>query len=436
MNTAQDELTYQQLFSFFLPLAIMPIVIGISHNAINAALARMASPEISLAAFTIVKSVSNIIKAPNHMSRQIMTSLVNDKQSYLLVSKFVIGLSLVFFLILFCLGFTPLGEWVLKNIIGLVEQDLISFAVLGFRVACFLPFVEVLRNMHHGIAVGLERTNFITPGALLRLIFVVIFLFWMVQSHILPGIVAGNLSWLLGIGLEAAFIVGVIIYYYGSLSQAAEHMVLTETSSLKLKDILTFFSPIALMAVLTKLVQPIIQSGIARIQSDPELLAAYGVGWTVVIFLANPLKMLHQCSLVYQTEDNESAWQKIRNFGLGFGLIVTSLLLILGSTVLGKVVLMDLIGVSSDVAQIGQQLLLAFSLFPLIRSFREIYWGALMRKQDTSIIGTAKAINVVVVAGGFLILQLSLTVNAAVIGALSFTLGQLVESVVIWYYHL
>ena len=61
-----SEIKYQELIKFFLPLAVMPIIIGVSHNAVNASLARLPFPEITLAVYAVSKSITNIIKSPIH----------------------------------------------------------------------------------------------------------------------------------------------------------------------------------------------------------------------------------------------------------------------------------------------------------------------------------------------------------------------------------
>ena len=97
IDNTTTEIKYQELFKFFLPLAVMPIIIGISHNAVNASLARLAYPEITLAVYAVAKSITNIIKSPIHMSRQTVTSLVDDHSSFKFVSRFIFAISFFYF---------------------------------------------------------------------------------------------------------------------------------------------------------------------------------------------------------------------------------------------------------------------------------------------------------------------------------------------------
>ena len=81
------KIKYQELIKFFLPLAVMPIIIGIAHNAVNASLARLPFPEITLAVFAVSKSLTNNLKSPIHMARQTVTSLVDDHRRVFIFSN-------------------------------------------------------------------------------------------------------------------------------------------------------------------------------------------------------------------------------------------------------------------------------------------------------------------------------------------------------------
>src|SRR6056297_2992850 len=127
MFAIKNEVTYKKLIKFFLPLAVMPFIVGLSHNIVNASLARLSYPEITLGVFAIVKSLVNIIKSPIHMTRQTVTSLVDDEYSFKFVSSFILFLSALYFLIIGSFGYTKLGGFVFGNILGLKNSQEITF---------------------------------------------------------------------------------------------------------------------------------------------------------------------------------------------------------------------------------------------------------------------------------------------------------------------
>lgn len=438
-NLSETTLSYKKLLNFFLPLAITPFFISTMHSFFNAAMARLPSPDLSIAMFTLVKGISHALKAPTNMFMQVFVSLVDDRQSFFVASKFAWLLSLAFFLILFSLGYTPLGGWFLRNIIGIQDARSIEFAYIALRITCFLPFVETLRNTNRGLVISNERTKVVSLATAVRLISVSVFLLWAVNSQALSGIVVGSFTWTVGIGIEGLVVFLGVLFYYSSPVKAAENISGFTDTELKIMDVVIFFLPLAVMMFLDSFINPLVQSGIAR---SPLLatqsLAAYGVAYGLRSIIDSPVRYLHHCSLVYVGEDNIKNWKKVRNFSVIAGLIGTAVMLILSLTPLGHLIMRHIIGVSDTIATIGNGALLAFSPIPLIRSIREAYWGLLMQQRNTRLIGMAKAVNIISVfialiflIGPFFGLFFE---SAAAIGALTYTIGHSMETLVIWIY--
>lgn len=434
LSTDKKTIKYKELIKFFLPLAVMPVIIGITHNAINASLARLPFPEITLAVYAVSKSLTNIIKSPIHMSRQIVTSLVDDRKSFKLVSRFVMGLAVFFFIIIASLAYSPLGELVFKKIIGLKNSQEIKFAYQALSIMAFIPLVESVRNMMQGLAISLKKTNLITPGVVIRVISISLILIWATLKQAVSGVTAASGVWLTGITIEMIFITFALRYTFGSFKKVFKSLPDNISKSINFKRIIKFFVPIAVMAFLARFVQPLVQSGIVRTSIGTHDLAAYGVSWTLVLIFVGPLKQLHQCSLVYARNLNKENWQKILRFSLASGTAVSLILISLALTELGDFVLIRLISVSPEITEIVQKVIFAFVLFPVIKAFRESFWGVMMQRQTTNIIAAGKIVGLIFVILVFLIMALTLEVNSAIIAALSLTAGEAADALTISFF--
>jgi len=428
---------YQQLIKFFLPLAVMPIIIGISHNAVNASLARLSFPEITLAVYAVAKSITNIIKSPIHMSRQTVTSLVDDQRSFKFVGRFIFGLGILYFLMIASLGYTPLGEIVFKRIIGLKDPLEIKFAYQALSIMAFIPLVESVRNIMQGLAISLKKTNLITPGVIVRIISISLILLWVTVNQAAAGVTAASGVWFAGIAIEMVFITLALRFTFGSFR--GKNGVLASlpgnvSKKVNLKRIIKFFIPIAVMAFLARFVQPVVQSGIVRSSIGTYDLAAYGVSWTLVMIFVGPLDQLHQCSLVYARELNSRNWQRIIMFSLAVGGIVSFILAALAFTKIGDFILIELISVSPEINSIVKKVIFAFILFPIIRAFRETFWGVMMQRQTTNIIAAAKIVGLIFVVASFLLLALTMEINAAIIAALALTAGEAADALTISFF--
>lgn len=430
-KTMNKEIKYLNLIKFFLPLAVMPVIVGIAHNAVNASLARLPFPEITLAVFAVSKSITNIIKSPIHMSRQTVTSLVDDQPSFKFVSYFIFGIGLLVSLIIAFLAYTPFGETVFRKIIGLKDPREIKFAYQALSIMAFIPIVESIRNIMQGLAISLKKTNLITPGVVIRIIIISLILIWVTLNQAVSGITAASGVWLLGITIEMIFVIFTLRYTFGSFNKVFSNLPSNVSKKVNLKGIAKFFIPIAIMSLLTRFVQPLVQSGIVRSSIGPHDLAAYGVSWTLVLIFIGPLKMLHQCSLVYARQLNKNNLKKILKFSLSAGIIVSLIFAVIAFTKVGDFILIKLISVSPTVSSIVKKVIFAFILFPIIKAFREIFWGIMMQRQTTNIIAGAKITGLIIVVLVFLILSLTTELNAAIIAPLALTAGELADALTI-----
>lgn len=435
MNIENTPLSYRILIKFFLPLAVFPILVALSHTIINSALARMPLPELSIAIFTVVKSVSNIFNAPTIMTRQLFTSIIEDKKSYYLSRNFAFILMSILFVLMMSLGITPLGDFVYRNIIGLQTQKEIDLATSAMMVTAFLPIMVVMRNAYQGIATGLKKTLLIVPGVVLRVVGIIFFLIWVLKTNSINGVIAGCLAYVLGIGLEGVFILGGLKYKLGSILKAVKKMPASDfdSSNLDYYQIFKFFLPLAFTIMITMFIQPVIQSGLARSASPVRSLAAYGVAWTLITMLAGPLRMLHQISLVYHNTDENM--KKIQIFNLALGALTSVVTVIFALSPFGYFVLHNLIAVSHDITLLAQKVILAFAVFPIARAVRETYWGMMMKKRTTPVIAKAKGLNLFAVILSLLVLlgfvNVYFNIEPAVLGAVVFTIGEFLESFII-----
>lgn len=431
MSKPEARVTYKELIYFFLPLAVTPLIIGVVHNIANGAIARLPEPEISLAVYAVVKGFSYIIRAPILVSRQAVISLVDSEVSCSRVLKMLWVIACVTTFILLLLGYTPLGGVVLRNVIGLKNEQQVTYGYYALRIICFLPIVETLRNNNQGLAIALKKTGMILPGVLARLISVILFLGWVVFSKSLSGIVAASIAWVGGIGLEGFIICSGIRKVYGFPVKAARKI----PGNKKNKDI-TFFTfvkfilPLAVMMALARVVEPLIQAGIARGNSPTRSLAAFGVAWAILFLVAGPLMHINQGALVYIKKIGDKNWDRVLRFSHLFGLLTALIIAVIAFTPGGFLLINKVLAVSDSISSLTQHILKVFVLYPLIASFKEVYWGILMNQKKTHVIGIAKTANIAMVVL-FLVIGIKiLSFDAAIIGALAFVLGEAFES---WY---
>jgi hypothetical protein len=245
-------------------------------------------------------------------------------------------------------------------------------------------------------------------------------------------------SWIIGIALEGLLVVAYFVRRFGSLSQAAERLPDRNARQLEIADITKFSAPLGIMTVLASSLQLMLRSGLAHSVSPTRSLAAYGVAWGLITILVGPVGFLRQCSLVYAQGLGDPNWRIVQRFSLAMGLTVAGLILALALTPVGHWLLTTVIAVSEPIAQSALATLVAFAPLPVVRAWRQAYWGLLMGQRRTPMITGAKVANLLAVGGTLLlvfgIFQAGPVIPPSAVGALAYTLGEGVESVIIWHY--
>lgn len=435
-RATDGSVSYRRLITFFLPLAATPFLISMTHNIINATLARLPSPELTLAVFTVVKSFSNAIKAPVLVSGQVSTALADSRQSYRVSTGFVWSVAGGFFLILVALGYTPLGGLFLRAVMGLEDPEAIDVGYRAMRITAFLPLTEVTRDSNRGILIARQRTTFVSVGTAARLVAILMFVVWAVRSRTDAGIEVAALTWTGGLAIEALVVLGALFILFGSPIRAAEGVPRRNDRTVTIRYVAAFFLPLAFMITVRAALQPLVQAGIARgAESATRALAVYGVSWGLVLNILAPLVLLHNVAMVFAPGRKDPSWPIVARFCAATGAAMTGILLVLGLTPAGVFLLRRVLGVSAQIAAESNQAVLAFCLLPLFWSTREAYWGVMMRRHRTGGIAVGKAVNVAAMTLAMVLLFGPLgglvTIPPSVVGAVSLTVGEAVETAVV-----
>lgn len=429
-----QQVSYGKLLRFFAPLGITPSLVGSTHSLVNAAMGRLPFPEASLAVFAVVQGFANAVKAADLASQQTTIALVDGARSYRLVMGFLWTVCALLVALLLLLAYTPAGGWAFRRLMGLKDPQHIAFAYSSLKIVCFLPVVETLRNAYSGIAVARRHTAVLPLATCVRLALLFAFLAWAVSTQAVTGLAAASAAWVVGIGIEGAVVVAFLRARYRTLARAADRGEKEGDTPLATADVLRFFTPLGLMMTLTAALQPVIQGGIARSNSPTQALAAYGVAWGLVVVLTGPLRSLHQAALVFAGDFTDPAWPKVRRFCIAVGAATSAAILGIAASPLGDLVLSDLMAVPPSIRELTAATLASFSLYPLVQAVREAYWGVMMRRRSTAMIAAAKTGNLLA-AWAFVALAFGPLGHVAappVLGAVAFTLGEAIETAIIY----
>ncbi len=417
--------TYQQIAAFFLPLSLTSLIITLSHSVVNAGVARTPEPEIALAAYALARSLVMLIENPMFMVRQTAASLVRDWPSYIQVRRFVYTGAAVITLLLAGLAFTPLGLWVLSEVMG-ASPVISQQAHTALMVLFLLPVFTVARNLYHGIAIIARQTILVPISTIVRLIVMTGIIFGLAYLTELPGAVSASLAF------TGAFCVEAVV-----MRQKAKPLLRIRTifpreakeKALHTADISRFFFPLVVTTFVATSFGPLINTGLARAEGPEIALAAYSVGHGLGLMVLAPIGMLHQCTLAFARVEAPGTFRITKRFTTLFALGASVLMALIGFSSVGPWVLGTLMGVTPAVENAALAVMQIMSLLPLLFGWREYLWGVLMQHRETKLIGAGKAVNLLVVIATLVVLLWQDIPNPASAGAWAMVVGELSDCI-------
>lgn len=430
---------YKKLISFFAPLSLMPILMFATHTMTDAALARLPSPEVMLAAFAVAKSLSHVLIAPTLVHRQVTVAMVESQDSYRVVRDVLRVLSGLVFLVMVIIAFTPISDWVFGRVMGLGSGAVFGVVRNGFRFMVLLPLFSYVRNARQGIAIRLGRTRLLPAVSAVRVLFATAVLLIAVRTEFASGMAVAALVWVGGMGLEGIILSVLIALPHGSCFRATRHI--TRRSGTSRDDALLthevvsrFYLPLIAMPALGMLILPSINANLARLPTAETTIASFAVAHGLAMLFASPTLLLYQTVLAYYRRGSEEN-RRIRKFCLMVGGGLSAVVLLLAVTPLGGWFAVTVMGLSPGLAGLMVAALGVFALMPLVSSWRDYSWGVLMHHRRSKVIGLGRACNLAAVWVGMALAVIlrpvwAGVVPAAAVGAAAFLAGEAVEALV------
>ncbi len=203
----------------------------------------------------------------------------------------------------------------------------------------------------------------------------------------------------------------------------------TSGQSTRFGVLLSFYIPLALTNIMVAGGTPIVNAGIARRPDPVEGLAAFAVAFVVAVFF-NSMSFGIEPAVISMVKGRDS-FRKVSVFVgiLGGGL--AAVILGLSLTPLAGLLFEGFFGLNPSMARLSADCLAVFSPLPLFLSVRSLGRGTLAAVSRTAVIGYATLARL----GGMALLVFGagafLEIHGAILGALAFCLGVLIEALIV-----
>ncbi|QBS37659.1 MULTISPECIES: hypothetical protein [Thermaerobacter] len=408
----------RRLARFYGPLAASDLLMAASEMAVSAGIARLAAPDLSLAAYGAVIATCLLIESPVIMLLHAGNALATHPQALRRLQRFTLLLAGGLTGLHAALAFTPLFDLYFGRMLGLDPSVL---ALVRPAFALMLPWTAAIawRRVHQGLLIRHGHTVVASRGTLLRLTTLAAV---MTLAGVLgrqPGAVAGCAGLAAAVTAECAY---VDAYARGWLArsgwrQPAAHAATSagwpqagvaageprgeasprpaeaNPEPLSWRGLLGFYVPLALTSVTTFAARPVLTGLLARSADAARALAAWPVVWGTVLLFLLPMRTVEQVAIAHGEAE---AQRLVRAFALRIGLAGAAALALLAATPLAGAYLTAVMGVGGGVAEAARVGLLAMVPVPLVVALASCEAGHLVRARRTLFIHGSALANVAV----------------------------------------
>ncbi len=383
----KENVTIKQIFDLWLPLAGSWFLMGIETPMLTAFVARMATPEITLASWgSIVYPISLAIEGPIIMLLAASTALAIDRLAYNKLFKYMVIMSLVLSFIHVLVAFTPLYYILALDLLN-VPESLVEPGKLGLRIMTPWTFMIAWRRLNQGTMIKYGNSKAIAIGTLVRLFSLIIILAFGRWYTNLSGIFVGSLAVAIAVTMEAL--------YAGKAVQKILKESLPKTSNnapINRGSFIKFYLPLAMTPLMTLLIHPAGSAGMSRMPETLSSLAAWPVVYGL-IFLTRSMGFAFN-EVVVSLADKPKGLFQLKRFAKVLSISTMGILVTIAFTPLGEFWFSKVSGLSSNLVELSSITIMFAILMPGYQVYQSWYGGLLVHYRETRGISEAVMIYV------------------------------------------
>ena len=265
-------LSMKKVLKTWLPLLGSWMLMSIELPIITSIIARLANPEINLAAYGgVVYPLALIIEAPIVMILAASTALSKDWASYQRLKKYTLIIGISMSALHLIIAVTPLYYFIVEVLLH-VPPEVVEPARWGVLVMTPWTFGIGVRRFQQGAMIRFNRSHMVGETTVVRLITVSIILMISMAVKTIPGTVVAGLAQGLAVNMEAIYATLRIRKILPEIKNAP----LVE-KPLTLKRFSSFYVPLAATAAFSLVWMSLISAAISRMPDPLELLAVWSV---------------------------------------------------------------------------------------------------------------------------------------------------------------
>jgi len=399
---------------------------SIELPAINAIVARLANPEISLAAYGgVVFPIALIIEAPVIMLLAASTALSRDWASYQKLKKITLWMGGILMALHILIAVTPLFDFI-TNVLLKSPPEVIEPARRGFLYLTPWTLAIAYRRFQQGTMIRFGYSRMVGQTTFLRLVTVaiVITIGFFVKS--IPGPTLAGAAQGIGVTVEAIY-AGLIVRKIRPMIQAAPSV----ENPLILKNFVVFYLPLAMTSALWLLWQPFISAAISRMPNPLESLAVWSVISGLLFIFRSPGVAYNEVMVAMLEEKDPKP--ALKQFARDIALALTGIILLFVITPLSKLWLEYIAALPMDLISAGRVTLALAIPLGVLSVYISYYQGFLVHSAETRSVAESVVAFLIAMIGVLLVGIITKAFVGIYIASVSYTFAHLVQASWLWY---
>jgi hypothetical protein len=186
-SSETSPITRDSFISFYLPLAMTPLLTLLIHPAGSAGMSRMPNPLLSLAAWPVVYGLIFLTRGVGFAFNEVVISLVGKPGGMDQLRRFAKILSIATMGVMAAVAFTPVGEIWFRDVSGL-STELTHLSSITIMFAILMPGYQVYQSWYGGLLVHHHRTRGISEAVMVYVCIALTGLWLGVEYSTVPGI--------------------------------------------------------------------------------------------------------------------------------------------------------------------------------------------------------------------------------------------------------
>jgi len=408
------------------PLAASWMLMAAELPALGAVVARLADPEINLAAYGgVVFPLALIIESPILMLLSASTALSRDWASYRKVWRFMMTAGALLTALHALIAFTPFYYVIARGILG-VPEAIVEPAHIGLRIMLPWTWSIAYRRYHQGVLIRFGHSKAVGAGTAVRLTADAVVLAAGYLIGTLPGVVVATVAVAAGVVSEALYAGWAVRPVLRDQVQVAPPV----SPALTWRAFFSFYIPLALTSLISLVVQPIGSAGLSRMPEPIESLAVWPVV-TGLLFLIRSLGFALN-EVVVALLDEPGMLPNLRRFTGILAALMTAVVLLLAVTPLAGLWFGRISALPPHLTELARLGLLLALPIPAMTALQSWFQGSIVHSRRTR--GITEAV-VIYLAVNVALLWAGVTWGRTIglyIGLAAFAISTLVQTGWLW----